>query len=212
MKLRARPAPNRPGQKVHTTMCMTTFASDPLCSAAVTRWYARLSAKITNDSVAKGYSFTFASGEKTTYLSRKGSSNSTCLRRKPNTAAARTTTPSKSTAPAPSATGSSARTATRTWDRTNNHIWCPGCQRQSENGADVTPEHWEVHDRKPTRPFTGARSRSSPSNPFATTTERADTFQNPGTLGFQSRAPARTDTRPQRPEHRTPARTQANEY
>ncbi len=34
------------------------------------------------------------------------------------------------------------------WDRTNNHIWCPGCQRQSENGADVTPEHWEVHDKK----------------------------------------------------------------
>ena len=34
------------------------------------------------------------------------------------------------------------------WDRTNNHIWCPTCQRQSEQGADVSPEHWEVYDKK----------------------------------------------------------------
>jgi hypothetical protein len=33
------------------------------------------------------------------------------------------------------------------WDRTNNHIWCPGCRRQAENGADVNPEHWEVYDK-----------------------------------------------------------------
>jgi hypothetical protein len=34
------------------------------------------------------------------------------------------------------------------WDRTNNHIWCPGCQRQSEQGADVEPEHWFVYDKR----------------------------------------------------------------
>jgi len=34
------------------------------------------------------------------------------------------------------------------WDRTNNHIWCPECRRQAEHGADVEPEHWEIHDKK----------------------------------------------------------------
>jgi len=34
------------------------------------------------------------------------------------------------------------------WDRTNNHIWCPSCRRQSEHGADIEPEHWEIHDKK----------------------------------------------------------------
>ena len=34
------------------------------------------------------------------------------------------------------------------WDRTNNHIWCPGCQRQAEQGADISPEHWELLDKK----------------------------------------------------------------
>jgi len=34
------------------------------------------------------------------------------------------------------------------WDRTNNHCWCPSCSRQSENGADIHPEHWEIIDAK----------------------------------------------------------------
>ena len=34
------------------------------------------------------------------------------------------------------------------WDRTNNHIWCPSCSRAAENGADVSPEHWELLDKK----------------------------------------------------------------
>ncbi|GAA3882802.1 hypothetical protein [Haloarcula argentinensis] len=34
------------------------------------------------------------------------------------------------------------------WDRTNNHCWCPSCARQSENGVDVHPEHWEIVDEK----------------------------------------------------------------
>ena len=34
------------------------------------------------------------------------------------------------------------------WDRTNNHIWCPGCRREAENGADVDPEHYEIFDKR----------------------------------------------------------------
>lgn len=34
------------------------------------------------------------------------------------------------------------------WDKTNNHIWCRSCRRQAENGVDVEPEHWKVHDKK----------------------------------------------------------------
>lgn len=34
------------------------------------------------------------------------------------------------------------------WSRTNNHLWCSACSRQSEQGADIHPEHWEVHDQK----------------------------------------------------------------
>lgn len=34
------------------------------------------------------------------------------------------------------------------WDRTNSHVWCSECARQSENGADVEPEHWEIVDKK----------------------------------------------------------------
>jgi len=34
------------------------------------------------------------------------------------------------------------------WDRTNNHIWCPSCRRQAEHGADMDPEHYEVFDKK----------------------------------------------------------------
>jgi len=33
------------------------------------------------------------------------------------------------------------------WDKTNNHIWCPGCRRQHENGDDVDPEHWSIVDK-----------------------------------------------------------------
>jgi len=34
------------------------------------------------------------------------------------------------------------------WDRTNNHLWCPSCRRARENGADVDAEHYELHDAK----------------------------------------------------------------
>lgn len=34
------------------------------------------------------------------------------------------------------------------WSRTNNHVWCRSCRRQHEAGADVTPEHYEILDRK----------------------------------------------------------------
>jgi hypothetical protein len=34
------------------------------------------------------------------------------------------------------------------WDATNNHIWCRGCRRAAENGADVDPEHWEIVDER----------------------------------------------------------------
>lgn len=34
------------------------------------------------------------------------------------------------------------------WDRTNNHLWCPSCRRAGENGADVAAEHYEIVDAK----------------------------------------------------------------
>lgn len=34
------------------------------------------------------------------------------------------------------------------WDRTNNHIWCPTCRQQHEHGVDVDPEHYHVVDQK----------------------------------------------------------------
>lgn len=34
------------------------------------------------------------------------------------------------------------------WDRTNNHLWCPACRKASESGHDVEPEHWEIVDAK----------------------------------------------------------------
>lgn len=34
------------------------------------------------------------------------------------------------------------------WDRTNNHLWCRGCRRQADNGADVDPEHYRLFDKK----------------------------------------------------------------
>lgn len=35
-----------------------------------------------------------------------------------------------------------------TWDRTNNHIWCPSCRREGEHGADVDPEWYVVYDKQ----------------------------------------------------------------
>ena len=35
-----------------------------------------------------------------------------------------------------------------TWDRTNNHVWCPSCRRQAEQGRDVDPEHHRIVDAK----------------------------------------------------------------
>lgn len=34
------------------------------------------------------------------------------------------------------------------WDRTNNHVWCPECRRANEAGADVHPEHYEIVDAR----------------------------------------------------------------
>lgn len=34
------------------------------------------------------------------------------------------------------------------WDRTNNHLWCPSCRRDAEAGRDVDPEHWEIVDAR----------------------------------------------------------------
>ena len=34
------------------------------------------------------------------------------------------------------------------WAHTNNHIWCPACRRQAEQGFDIDPEHWEILDKK----------------------------------------------------------------
>lgn len=34
------------------------------------------------------------------------------------------------------------------WAPTNSHAWCHGCHRQSENGADVHPEHYELLDQR----------------------------------------------------------------
>jgi Zn finger protein HypA/HybF involved in hydrogenase expression len=34
------------------------------------------------------------------------------------------------------------------WDKTNNHIWCPSCKRAADHGADVEAEHWAVVDEK----------------------------------------------------------------
>jgi len=36
----------------------------------------------------------------------------------------------------------------RNWSPTNNHIWCQGCRRQIEAGADVDAEHYELVDQK----------------------------------------------------------------
>lgn len=35
-----------------------------------------------------------------------------------------------------------------TWDRTNNHVWCRSCRRQSEAGEDVDPEWYEIVDAR----------------------------------------------------------------
>lgn len=35
-----------------------------------------------------------------------------------------------------------------TWDRTNNHIWCPSCRQEAEHGADVDPEWFVVLDNQ----------------------------------------------------------------
>ncbi|SEO72774.1 hypothetical protein SAMN05216388_1017121 [Halorientalis persicus] len=45
------------------------------------------------------------------------------------------------------------------WDRTNNHLWCPSCRRQAEAGDDVEPEHWELVDAKTDRtiPYSAVR-------------------------------------------------------
>jgi len=45
------------------------------------------------------------------------------------------------------------------WDRTNSHAWCISCRRAAENGADVTPEHWELVDAKTDRtiPYSAVR-------------------------------------------------------
>ncbi|UIO98920.1 hypothetical protein Hbl1158_10275 [Halobaculum sp. CBA1158] len=32
------------------------------------------------------------------------------------------------------------------WDRTNNHIWCPACRREAEQGRDIDPEHYHIVD------------------------------------------------------------------
>lgn len=45
------------------------------------------------------------------------------------------------------------------WDRTNAHIWCRSCRQQNENGDDVTPEHWEIHDKKHDRNVHWSRVR-----------------------------------------------------
>jgi len=35
-----------------------------------------------------------------------------------------------------------------TWDRTNNHIWCPSCRREDEHSnEDVDPEHYYIYDK-----------------------------------------------------------------
>lgn len=40
------------------------------------------------------------------------------------------------------------------WDRTNNHIWCPSCRRALEGEAVLSKrsaEHWEIVDEKTNR-------------------------------------------------------------
>jgi len=37
------------------------------------------------------------------------------------------------------------------WTRTNSHIWCKACADAAQHGADVTPEHYEIHDQKTER-------------------------------------------------------------
>lgn len=34
------------------------------------------------------------------------------------------------------------------WDRTNSHGWCRACQRATEAGEDLDPEHYELFDKK----------------------------------------------------------------
>lgn len=36
----------------------------------------------------------------------------------------------------------------RNWDRTNNHIWCQSCARESRQDERVTPEYYELRDAK----------------------------------------------------------------
>lgn len=31
---------------------------------------------------------------------------------------------------------------------TNSHVWCKGCRRQFEAGADVDPEHYYIIDKQ----------------------------------------------------------------
>lgn len=35
-----------------------------------------------------------------------------------------------------------------TWDRTNNHIWCPSCADHAHHDNDIDPEHYELLDKR----------------------------------------------------------------
>lgn len=34
------------------------------------------------------------------------------------------------------------------WERTNNHVWCQGCQRAARQGASVEAEHYAIYDKR----------------------------------------------------------------
>ena len=35
-----------------------------------------------------------------------------------------------------------------TWERTNSHAWCESCANAAQQGADVEPEFYEIHDKR----------------------------------------------------------------
>lgn len=47
----------------------------------------------------------------------------------------------------------------KSWSPTNNHIYCRNCKQQMDNGDDVSPEHYELYDKKTgeTIPFSAIR-------------------------------------------------------
>jgi hypothetical protein len=51
------------------------------------------------------------------------------------------------------------------WSPTNNHLWCKGCLRAHEGGADVDPEHYELVDAQTGEPVSWSAVRLVESEP-----------------------------------------------